>query len=205
MFRYHHFKKGKDDGVNFDDFKKIILLLFDGIAVQLVAQLLFTLVLSPLIALCLLACLRHTFFLFPFLFYQFFFVPQFLRNEAIGLLCFVPALNFLVVPYYLEYVFYIQSLRSGPDAVHFVPDMKQFQPVPFPFPSPSPSSSPSKVSVSLSLPSKESSELTTEVLGEDNEEKEEEEKEMHTDEDMNHGEEEDIGLLEKDAISKKDD
>lgn len=119
----------KDGVVGFDEFKTVILLLFKGVAIQLCAQLLFTMLLSPLLALGLMFLLKHLFAFFPFLLAQFWFIPSFLRNEKVGLLCFVPAINTLVVPYYLEYVFYIQSLRR-PDAVYFVPDMSQFQAVP---------------------------------------------------------------------------
>lgn len=115
-----------DGAVDFEEFKLLFLLLCEGVATQLVAQLLFTLLLAPLLSLCLLFFLKHLFVFFPSLLAQFWFIPSFLCNEKIGLLCCVPLCNMLVLPYYLEYIFFIQSLCS-PKKVQFVPDMVNFQ------------------------------------------------------------------------------
>lgn len=114
--------------VGFEEFKHVVLLLCEGVATQLVAQLIFTVFLSPLLALCILSLLRSLFDTFPILLKEFWFVPNFLWNDKVGVLVLVPLLNFLISPYYLEYIFHIQSLRN-PSKVRFVPDMSQFQPV----------------------------------------------------------------------------
>jgi hypothetical protein len=121
----------KDGVIRFREFKTLVLVLCEGVATQLIAQLTFTVLFSPLLALSLTVVLKHAAVIFPSVAAQFWFIPSFLRNDKIELLCFVPMFNFLLLPYFLEYIFYIRSLRN-PDKVRFVPDMSQFQAVPSP-------------------------------------------------------------------------
>lgn len=208
-----HGDLNKDGGVGFDEFKKVIPMLCEGVAIQLVAQTLFTVLFSPLLALCFMFMLKHTFIVFPFLLRQFWFIPSFLRNDKIGLLVFVPAFNFLVMPYYLEYVFYLQSLRN-PNKVRFVPDMSQFHNLH------SPLKSLKEITVKLSErveKCEEESHQKGEQMKEqppevEQVEDEKEKKEKRVDASVNStrtrattGSEDDLVILEKDCVSKKED
>jgi len=116
-----------DDGlIGFDEFKDVMVLLCHGVATQLVAQTIFTVFLAPLLSVGLLVAIKRVFALLPSLAAQFWFVPGFLCNDKVGIMLFVPLCNCFLLPYYLEYIFYIQSLRN-PSKVRFVPDMSQFE------------------------------------------------------------------------------
>jgi len=209
----------KDGGIGFNEFKKLMLMLCEGVATQLAAQILFTVLLSPLLALCFMFLLKHTFVILPFLLRQFWFIPSFLRNDKVGLLVFVPAFNFLVMPYYLEYIFHLQSLRN-PNKVRFVPDMSQFQSLP------SPLESLKEITVELAERAERREEesqrdkpkVQSPMVDEDNDEKKFNEKEKtdmtEEQEDVNEnvthttattGSEDDLVILEKDCVSKKED
>lgn len=207
--------KGKD-GVSFEEFKSGFLLLSENIVFQLCAQLIFTLFLSPLLAMGIIFALKQLFFLFPYFLAQFWFIPSMFCNEQIGLLCFAATLNMLLVPYYLDYVFYIQKLRS-PEVEHFVPDMKQFQPVPLSLsplklntsPSPSPSLSPRASEVAEVVQGEEVVEVEKHGDGHKNRETETETENMKQMERKKcDDEEEEASVVSepfKDEASKKDD
>lgn len=179
----------KDGVLGFDEFKTVILLLCEGVATQLAAQLVFTVLLSPLLALCLIFVLKHLFIFFPVLLKQFWFIPSFLCNDKVGLLVFVPTLNALVLPYYLEYVFYIQTLRN-PNKARFVPDMSQFQSIP------SPLESLKEITEELSEMAERHVEASSSL---------EKKAEGSSSENTPSGSEDDLVILEKDDVSKKED
>lgn len=207
-----HGDLNRDGGIGFAEFKKVILMLCEGVATQLAAQTLFTVLLSPLLALCFMFLLKHTFILFPFLLRQFWFIPSFLRNDKVGLLVFVPACNFLVMPYYLEYIFHLQSLRN-PNKVRFVPDMSQFQNLP------SPLESLKEITVELSERAERREEESIQSgkqpkqqpleVNEDEEEKKKDDREDASENatcaTATTGSEDDLVILEKDCVSKKED
>lgn len=197
----------KDGGITFNEFKGLILMLCEGVATQLAAQILFTVLLSPLLALSFIFILKYSVALFPLLLRQFWFIPSFLRNDKIGLLVFVPLFNFLVMPYYLEYVFYIQSLRN-PEKVRFVPDMSQFQSLP------SPLESLKEITEELTERAErmegKSDESDSDSANHENDLKEEGIKSANDNENITHStysgsSEDDLVILEKDCVSKKDD
>jgi hypothetical protein len=197
----------KDGGITFNEFKGLILMLCEGVATQLAAQILFTVLLSPLLALSFIFILKYSVAFFPLLLGQFWFIPSFLRNDKIGLLVFVPLFNFLVMPYYLEYVFYIQSLRN-PEKVRFVPDMSQFQSLP------SPLESLKEITEELTERAErmegKSDESDSDSANHENDLKEEGIKSANDNENITHStysgsSEDDLVILEKDCVSKKDD
>jgi hypothetical protein len=111
------------------------------------------------------------------------------------------------MPYYLEYVFYIQSLRN-PEKVRFVPDMSQFQSLP------SPLESLKEITEELTERAErmegKSDESDSDSANHENDLKEEGIKSANDNENITHStysgsSEDDLVILEKDCVSKKDD
>mmetsp|Transcript_3040 Transcript_3040/g.4645 ORF Transcript_3040/g.4645 Transcript_3040/m.4645 type:complete len:251 (+) Transcript_3040:79-831(+) len=100
-----------DGTISYDEFETLCIYLCEGVAVQLVTQLIFTVLISPFLAIGTLTLLKMLFVLRPKLQSLLWVAPQFLLNDKIGVMCLAPLLNFLLLPYVLECVYLFLSSR----------------------------------------------------------------------------------------------
>eukprot|EP00602_Paraphysomonas_sp_CaronLab_P010003 CAMPEP_0185038692 /NCGR_PEP_ID=MMETSP1103-20130426/34666_1 /TAXON_ID=36769 /ORGANISM="Paraphysomonas bandaiensis, Strain Caron Lab Isolate" /LENGTH=215 /DNA_ID=CAMNT_0027577239 /DNA_START=24 /DNA_END=668 /DNA_ORIENTATION=+ len=93
--------------INYKEFKKLCLYLCEGVAVQLITQLVFTILVTPFLAIWLLHAAKWLLNAIPTLQLLLLAVPGFLLSDKIGVMMLAPMLNFLLFPYILEYVFLV--------------------------------------------------------------------------------------------------